>query len=55
MGKKASVYTYAQMQKMQALPLEKKVNIAQKIIRDTFDRGKKVALAFSGGKDSTAL
>lgn len=55
MRKKASIYTYAQMQKMQALPLENKINIAGQIIRETFRRGKKVALAFSGGKDSTAL
>ena len=53
--KKKSVYTYAQLQKMQELSLENKVKVAQKIIRDTFKQGKKVALAFSGGKDSTAL
>lgn len=53
--KKPKAYTYEQMQKMQALPLEYKINIAKKIICDTFKKGKKVALAFSGGKDSTAL
>jgi 3'-phosphoadenosine 5'-phosphosulfate sulfotransferase (PAPS reductase)/FAD synthetase len=53
--KKQSIYTYAQLQKMQALSLENKVNIAKRYIRDTFKRGKKVALAFSGGKDSTML
>jgi 3'-phosphoadenosine 5'-phosphosulfate sulfotransferase (PAPS reductase)/FAD synthetase len=53
--KKQSVYTYAQMQKMQALPLKYKVNIAKHIIQETFKHGKKIALAFSGGKDSTAL
>lgn len=55
MSKKTSVYTYAQLQKMQALPLENKLNVARQIIRETFSRGKKVALAFSGGKDSTML
>lgn len=55
MSKKASVYTYAQMQRMQALPLENKIEVAKHIIRETFRRGKKVALAFSGGKDSTML
>jgi 3'-phosphoadenosine 5'-phosphosulfate sulfotransferase (PAPS reductase)/FAD synthetase len=53
--KKQSIYTYAQLQKMQALPLENKINVAKKFIRDTFKRGQKVALAFSGGKDSTML
>lgn len=55
MSKKQSAYTYAQMQKMQELPLENKIKVAQKFIRDTFRKGTKVALAFSGGKDSTAL
>ncbi|MDQ7095969.1 phosphoadenosine phosphosulfate reductase family protein [Desulfosporosinus sp. PR] len=53
--KKQSKYEYAQLQKMWDLPLEFKLNVARKIIRDTFKQGKKVALAFSGGKDSTAL
>lgn len=53
--KKNSVYTYAQLQKMWALPLENKIEVAKNIIRRTFKQGKKVALAFSGGKDSTAL
>jgi len=52
---KKQAYKYAQLQKMQALPLEYKVNIAKNIIRKTFKQGKKIALAFSGGKDSTAL
>lgn len=55
MSKKQSVFSYAEMQKMQAWPLAKKIEKAQEIIRETFRRGKKVALAFSGGKDSTAL
>lgn len=55
MSKKQSVFSYAQLQKMQALPLKNKIKVAQEIIRETFRRGKKVALAFSGGKDSTAL
>ncbi len=55
MGNKKSVYTYSQMQKMQALALEYKVNVAKHIIRETFKQGRKVAIAFSGGKDSTAL
>ncbi|MBT9168347.1 MAG: Phosphoadenosine phosphosulfate reductase [Syntrophomonadaceae bacterium] len=55
MSKKQSIYTYAEMQRMQAWPLAKKVEKAQEVIRETFRRGKKFALAFSGGKDSTAL
>ncbi|WP_042338240.1 phosphoadenosine phosphosulfate reductase family protein [Desulfosporosinus youngiae] len=56
MGKKRqSKYKYSQLQKMWELPLEFKLNVARKIIRDTFKQGKKIALAFSGGKDSTAL
>ena len=53
--KKASVFTYAEMQEMQAWSFEKKVEKAREIIRETFKQGKKIALAFSGGKDSTAL
>lgn len=53
--KKQSVYTYAEMQEMQAWSFELKIEKAQEIIRETFKQGKKVALAFSGGKDSTAL
>lgn len=52
---KKSVYTYAQLQKMQALPLKYKINVAKHFIKETFKRGGKIALAFSGGKDSTAL
>lgn len=55
MSKKQSVYTYAEMQQMQALPLENKILVAKNIIKRTFARGNKVALAFSGGKDSTAM
>ena len=40
---------------MRALPLDEKISIARGVIRATFARGKKIALAFSGGKDSTAL
>ena len=53
--KKNSIYAYAQLQRMWALPLENKIKVAKHIIRNTFKQGKKVALAFSGGKDSTAL
>ena len=53
--KNNNIYTYAELQKMQALPFENKVLIAQDIIRQTFAKGNKAALAFSGGKDSTAL
>jgi len=53
--KKKQAYKYKQLQKMQALPLEYKVNVAKHIIRKTFKQGKKIALAFSGGKDSTVL
>lgn len=55
MSKKQSVFSYAELQKMQSWPLEKKIEKAQEIIRKTFRRGKNIALAFSGGKDSTAL
>lgn len=55
MSRKQSVFTYAELQKMQSLPLEKKIEKAQEIIRETFRRGNRIALAFSGGKDSTAL
>jgi len=54
-AKNDGYYTYAQMQKMQALPLPYKINVAKHIIRETFRRGGKIALAYSGGKDSTAL
>ena len=53
--KKKSVYTYAQLQKMQGFSLDQKINTAKGWIKETFKRGGKVALAFSGGKDSTAL
>jgi len=55
MSKKNSVFTYAELKEMQSWSLEKKIEKAQEIIRDTFRKGKKVAFAFSGGKDSTAL
>lgn len=55
MSRADSVYTYAQLQKMQALKLKYKVNVAKQIIRKTFKSGGKIALAFSGGKDSAAL
>lgn len=55
MAKKQNVFEYAELQEMQSWPLEPKVENAQEIIRETFKRGKKIALAFSGGKDSTAL
>ena len=53
--KKQSVYTYAELKEMQAQTLDEKIECAKEIIRETFKQGKKVALAFSGGKDSTAL
>jgi 3'-phosphoadenosine 5'-phosphosulfate sulfotransferase (PAPS reductase)/FAD synthetase len=53
--KKEPVFTYAEMQEMQGWPLSKKIEKAREIIRETFKQGKKVALAFSGGKDSTVL
>lgn len=55
MKRKKSVHTYAQLQEMQALPFEDKIELARGVIRDTFAQGQRVALAFSGGKDSTAL
>jgi len=40
---------------MQSWDLDKKIEKAKEVIRETFKQGKKIALAFSGGKDSTAL
>ena len=54
-NKRPKAYEYSELQAMQVWPLEKKIEKAQEIIRETFREGKKVALAFSGGKDSTAL
>jgi len=53
--KKQSVFQYSELQEMQLWSLDEKVEKAKEIIRETFKQGKKVALAFSGGKDSTAL
>jgi 3'-phosphoadenosine 5'-phosphosulfate sulfotransferase (PAPS reductase)/FAD synthetase len=53
--KKQSVYKYSELQEMQSWTLDKKIEKAKEVIRETFKDGKKVALAFSGGKDSTAL
>lgn len=53
--KKQSIFKYAELQEMQSWSLDEKVEKAKEIIRETFKQGKKVALAFSGGKDSTAL
>ena len=55
MEAKNSIFTYAELQDMWTIPFEDKVAIAQDIIRETFRKGRKIALAFSGGKDSTAL
>ena len=40
---------------MQSWELDKKIEAAKEVIHETFKQGKKIALAFSGGKDSTAL
>jgi len=53
--KKQSVFRYAELQEMQSWELDKKIEKAKEVILETFKQGKKVALAFSGGKDSTAL
>lgn len=53
--KKQSVFQYSELKEMQSWSLDEKVEKAKEIIRETFKQGKKVALAFSGGKDSTAL
>jgi 3'-phosphoadenosine 5'-phosphosulfate sulfotransferase (PAPS reductase)/FAD synthetase len=53
--KNQNVYEYSEMQEMQSWKLDKKIEKAKEIIRETFKQGNKVALAFSGGKDSTAL
>jgi len=48
-------YTYAQLEEMWSLPLDEKLDIAKSVIAETFAQGDRTALAFSGGKDSTAL
>ena len=53
--KKQSIFKYAELQEMQSWELDKKIEAAKEVIRETFKQGKKIALAFSGGKDSTAL
>lgn len=53
--KKQSVFKYAELQEMQSWELDKKIEKAKEIIRETFKLGNKIALAFSGGKDSTYL
>lgn len=53
--KKKSFMRQSELQDLQKQPLEEKVKLAKEIIRGTFGQGKKVALAFSGGKDSTVL
>jgi len=50
-----NIYKYAQLQEMWSYPLEKKIEIAKKVIIETFERGNRIGLAFSGGKDSTVL
>jgi len=53
--KKQSVFKYSELQEMQSWDLDKKIESAKEVILETFKQGKKIALAFSGGKDSTAL
>lgn len=53
--KKQSIFKYAELQEMQSWELDKKIEKAREVIIETFKQGKKIALAFSGGKDSTAL
>lgn len=48
-------FTYEQVKTLQAQPLDAKLDQAREYIRKTFALGGKLALAFSGGKDSTAL
>ena len=48
--KKENIFTYAELQEMQAQPFDSKIGQAQDIIRETFAHGGKVALVFSGGK-----
>jgi len=53
--KKQSIFKYAELQEMWAWPFQEKKEKAREIIRETFKQGKRIALAFSGGKDSTYL
>ena len=51
-----SVYTRQDLSVMQAWPLERKIQVTQtKIIEWYLHYGGKVAVSFSGGKDSTVL
>lgn len=54
-NEKQNAYRYSDLQEMQSWNLDKKIEKAKEIIRETFKQGKKIGLAFSGGKDSTAL
>lgn len=51
-----SVYTRQDLSVMQAWPLERKIRVTQaKILEWYHHYGGKVAVSFSGGKDSTVL
>ena len=51
-----SVYTRQDLSVMQAWPLKRKIRVTQaKIIEWYHHYGGKVAVSFSGGKDSTVL
>lgn len=51
-----SKYTFAEVSKLQRKPLDEKINTAVRVIGEAFALSKSaVAVAFSGGKDSTVL
>lgn len=51
-----SGYDAATVARLQALPLEQKINLAERRIRQFYEsQGGRVYIAFSGGKDSTVL
>ena len=51
-----SVYTTQDLSIMQAWPLERKIQVTQaKILEWYYHYGGKVAISYSGGKDSTTL
>lgn len=55
MGKKMK-HTKADLKQMQSLPLETKIQMTQRRIREWYDYwGGQVYVSFSGGKDSTVL
>ena len=49
------LYTFNEVAELQKMPLDYKISVAIEWIGTAFDNCENPALAFSGGKDSTAL